>query len=141
MIPNRCPRDDVLAKENPSLTDEQQEQVVKSDPQLTQDFRTHEELATSDDHVVVRRGNHILELPAGNFVIAGAFNEFQHAEDYSDQLFQNGFQDVIVGFSSARGYYYVVVFQSESIQRARSRRDAFRQNSQLSNAWVLQVTD
>ena len=127
--------------ENPALTEEQQDQVVKSDPDLTQDFRTHEELADSDDHVVVKRGNHILELPAGNFVIAGAFSEFQHAEDFSDKLFQDGFQDVIVGFSSARGYYYVVVFQSGSIQQARSRRDTYRQNSQLSSAWVLQVTE
>ena len=130
-----------VIKENPALTEQQQEQVAKSDPELTQDFRTHEELATSDDHVVVKRGSHILELPAGNFVIAGAFNEFQHAEDYSDDLFESGFQDVIVGFSSARGYYYVVVYRSGNIEQARARRDVFRGTSQLQNAWVLQVTD
>ena len=127
--------------ENPAFTEEQQEQVAKSDPDLTKDFRTHEELATSNDHVTVRRGSHILELPAGNFVIAGAFSEFQHAEDYSDELFQNGFQDVIVGYSSARGYYYVVVYQSGNIQQARSRRDTFRKNPLLQNAWVLEVTE
>ena len=127
--------------ENPNFTEEEQEQVAKSDPELTQDFRTEEELATSDDYVTVKRGNHILELPDGNFVIAGAFDDFQHAEDYSDKLFQAGFQDAIVGYSSARGYYYVVVYQSGNIQQARARRDAFRKNPELSNAWVLQVTE
>lgn len=126
---------------NPDLTDEHHEEVAKGDPGLTQDFRTHEELATSDDHVVVKRGDHLLELPAGNFVIAGAFSEFQHAEDFSDELFQAGYHDTIVGYVSARGYYYVVVYESGNVAQARTKRDEFRKNSKLSKAWVLQVKD
>jgi len=126
---------------NPNLTEEHHEEIEKGDPELTQDFRTHDELAASDDHVVVRRGNHLLELPAGNFVIAGAFSEFQHAEDYSDKLFQDGYRDTMVGFSSARGYYYVVVYQSGNVSQARAKRDDFRQTEELSKAWVLQVKE
>ncbi|MEM0939052.1 MAG: PorP/SprF family type IX secretion system membrane protein [Bacteroidota bacterium] len=125
----------------PALTKDQYEEIEKGDPELTQDFRTHEELATADDQLVVKRGSHLLELPTGNFVIAGAFNQFQNAQNYSDLLFQQGFHDALVGFSSARGYYYVVVFESGNIEQARARRDNFRKRPQLSKAWVLQVTN
>lgn len=127
--------------DNPGLTEEHHEEVAKGDPGLTKDFRTHEELGQSDDHAVVRRGTHLLELPPGNFVIAGAFSEFQHAEDYSDELFQDGFHDTIVGFSSARGYYYVVVYESGNITQVRAKRDEFRKLPKLSKAWVLQVKE
>ncbi|WP_436516176.1 PorP/SprF family type IX secretion system membrane protein [Ekhidna sp. To15] len=127
--------------DNPELTEEHHDEVAKGDPQLTQDFRTHEELGASDDHMVTKRGNHLLELPAGNYVIAGAFEVFQHAEDYSDELFQMGFHDTIVGFNSGRGYYYVVVYESGSLNQTRSKRDEFRKIPKLSKAWVLQVTE
>ena len=126
---------------NPELTEEHHEQVAKGDPELTQDFRTHEELGTSNDHVVTKRGNHLLELPVGNYVIAGAFSVFQHAEDYSDELFQLGYHDTLVGFNSGRGYYYVVIYESGSIDQTRKRRDEFRKIPKLSKAWVLQVTE
>ena len=131
---------DIIAT-TPELTEDQHEAIEKADPTLTQDFRTHEELASSDDHVTVKRGNHLLELPTGNFVISGAFSQFEHAQNHSDNLFQQGYQDAIVGFSSARGYYYVVVYQSGNVEQARSKRDEFRKLPQLSKAWVLQVTD
>ncbi len=117
------------------------EERERGNPTLTQDFRTHEELGASNQPLIVKRGNHLLELPSGNFVIAGAFEVFDHAETYSDQLFEKGFHDTIVGYLSARGYYYVVVFQSNNIGRARARRDEMRQLPELSKAWVLQVTE
>ncbi len=126
---------------NPDLTEEHHDEVAKGDPELTQDFRTHDELGSSDDHMVTKRGNHLLELPAGNYVIAGAFEVFEHAEDYSDELFQMGFHDTIVGFNSGRGYYYVVVYESGSLNQTRSKRDEFRKIPKLSKAWVLQVTE
>lgn len=126
---------------NPELTEVEQAEVAKGDPALTEDFRTHEDLATSNDHVTVKRGNHLLELAVGNFVVGGAFSEFIHAEDFSDELFQQGFHDTIVGYSSARGYYYVVVFSSPDMTRARARRDEMRKSPTLSKAWVLEVTE
>lgn len=126
---------------NPELTEEHHEEIAKGDPELTQDFRTHEELGASTDHATVKRGNHLLELPAGNFVIAGAFSSFDNAEDFSDELFQRGFHDTIVGYSSARGYYYVVVHESGNIAQARAKRDEIRKLPKLSKAWVLQVKE
>lgn len=126
---------------NPEMTEQEHAEVAKGNPELTQDFRTHDDLATSDDHVVVKRGNHLLELPAGNFVIGGAFESFDRAEDLSDKLFEQGFHDAKVGYSSARGYYYVVVFQSGSVDQARARRNEMRKSPTLTKAWVLQVTE
>ncbi|MEP1033903.1 type IX secretion system membrane protein PorP/SprF [Ekhidna sp.] len=127
--------------QNPELTEEHHDEVAKGDPELTQDFRTHDELGKSDDHVVTKRGDHLLELPVGNYVIAGAFGVFQHAEDYSDELFLMGFHDTIVGYNSGRGYYYVVVNESSSLSQTRAKRDEFRKIPKLSKAWVLQVTE
>lgn len=126
---------------NPELTEAQHNEIEKGNPELTDDFRTHEELAEAQDHAVVKRGDHLLELPAGNFVIAGAFASFQHAEDYSDELFQSGFHDTIVGYSSARGYYYTVVYQSSSIEQARKRKNELSKRPKFKKAWVLQVTE
>ncbi|WP_420578523.1 type IX secretion system membrane protein PorP/SprF [Ekhidna sp.] len=126
---------------NPDLTEEQHDEVAKGDPELTDDFRTHDELGESDEPVVTRRGNHLLELPPGNYVIGGAFSVFQNAEDYSDELFQMGFHDTKVGYNSGRGYYYVVVYESGSLSQTRKKRDEFRNIPELSKAWVLQVTE
>jgi len=126
---------------NPELTEEHHDEIAKGDPELTQDFRTHEELANSDQPVVTRRGNHLLELPPGNYVISGAFSVFENAEAYSDKLFQMGFHDTKVGYNSGRGYYYVVVFESSSLSQIRKKRDEFRKIPELSKAWVLQVTE
>ncbi len=127
--------------DNPDFTEEHHEEVAKGDPELTQDFRTHEELGSSDDHVVTKRGNHLLELSVGNYVIAGAFSVFQHAQDYSDELFQLGYHDSRAGYNSGRGYYYVVIYESGNVDQTRKRRDEFRKIPKLSKAWVLQVTE
>ena len=130
-----------LITSNPQLNEDQHDQIEKSDPELTRDFRTHEELANSKDYVVTKRGNHLLEFPAGSFVIAGAFSVYEHAVNYSDELFQDGYVDAEVRYSSARGYYYVVVYQSDRLAQANARRDRLRKIPKLSKAWVLNVVE
>ena len=126
---------------NPDFTEEHHEEVAKGNPELTQDFRTHEELGTSDVPVITKRGNHLLELPSGNYVIAGAFSVFQNAQNYSDELFLLGYHDTIVGYNSGRGYYYVVIFESGNINQAIRRKNILRKKPKLSKAWILQVTE
>ena len=87
----------------------------------------------------VKRGTHFLELPLGNHVIAGAFEEFQHAEDYSDRLFQRGFHDTIVGFVSAKNLYYVVIYKSENYNTALSQRNRVITRAGLEKTWVLTI--
>ncbi|MBV6646883.1 MAG: PorP/SprF family type IX secretion system membrane protein [Cyclobacteriaceae bacterium] len=114
---------------------------AKGDPGLTQDFRTHEELAGSDQHMEAKRGSHLLELPAGNHVIAGAFESFERAENFSDALFERGFRDVIVGYLSARGYYYVVISSSNNVSTAVSEKNRIKGLRGLSKVWVLKVNE
>jgi len=130
-----------LIASGPDMTAAQYEQIAKGNPALTEDFRTHEELANSDDVVSTIRGSHLLELPVGNFVIGGAFAVFENAVNHSDRLFQNGYHDTFVGYSSARGYYYVVVYQSLNINQVKLKRDQFRKTNKLPSAWVLEVIE
>ena len=116
-------------------------EVERGDPQLTQDFRTPTELAKSDTHLEVRRGGHLLELPAGTYVVAGVFEHFENAEDFSDRLFSRGFHDVKVGYLTARGYYYVVIFQSNNLTPANTEKQRVRRMSGLSDVWVLKVNE
>ena len=87
----------------------------------------------------VKSGTHYLELPSGNHVIAGAFSEFDHAENFSDELFQRGFHDTIVGYQSEKGYYYVVLFRSASHAAAAAQRNRMRQTPGLEEVWILTV--
>ncbi len=87
----------------------------------------------------VRKGTHFLELPQGHHVIAGAFKEFEHAENYSDKMFERGFHDTIVGYQSEKGYYYVVLFRSDNNSVAIKQRNKARAYAGLNDVWILTV--
>ncbi len=109
------------------------------DPSLTNDNRTPEQLAESDTPLRVKRGNHLLELGPGNYVINGAFRTFENAENFSDTLFERGFHDVIVGYVTATGYYYVVVQKAADLKSASSRASRLRGRQGFEKTWVLSV--
>lgn len=137
--------EEVKTSEKPVQEEITQQPVVteeeKGDPALTDDFRTPEELSNSSDHLVVKKGTHMLELDAGNYVVAGVFESFQNAEDLSDQLFQRGFHETRVGYLTARGYYYVVIFQSDNLNAANTEKNRVKGKSGLSGVWVLKVNE
>lgn len=109
------------------------------DQTLTEDRRTPDQLAQSDKPLRVRSGTHMLELAPGNYVINGAFQNFSNAEEFSDKLFERGFHDVIVGYVSATGYYYVVVNKSETEALATSSANRLRGREGFEKIWVLTV--
>lgn len=117
------------------------EEEEKGDPDLTNDFRSTEELVKSDKPLEVKRGSHLLELPAGNYVVAGVFEGFQNAEDLSDELFKKGFHSTKVGYLTARGYYYVVIYQSSNLNDATLEKNKIKSKSGLSDVWVLKVNE
>ncbi len=119
----------------------EQTEVVTEDPAPATDTRTHDEIAASGEPLEVKRGNNMLELPVGNYVVAGAFESFQHAEDYSDEMFNKGYVDTIVGYSSARGYYYVVIYRSSDLQSATNEKDRVKTRSGMEKVWVLKVSE
>lgn len=104
-----------------------------------EDNRSIDELAKSDLPKTVKKGNHLLELENGNYVIAGAFQVFDHAEDYSDELFEKGYRDVIVGYITETKLYYVVIFQSQSFEKAKRQRTSLQQREGFSKIWLLTV--
>ncbi|MGB3468228.1 MAG: hypothetical protein WBA74_23280, partial [Cyclobacteriaceae bacterium] len=106
---------------------------------IVKDERTIEELINSDTPKVVKKGNHLLELQNGNYVVAGAFKVFSRAEDFSDEMFNKGYRDVIVGYISETKLYYVVVYQSQDFEKARQQRAAFQQRKGFSKIWLLTV--
>ncbi len=112
-----------------------------ADATLTTDGRSYQEIAQSEQHLEVTRGGHILELPAGNHVIGGVFDDFPTAEELSDKLFHRGLRETIVGYVSARGHYYVVVGSFSSVERAQSAKGRIQSTYSLKDAWVLKVKD
>jgi type IX secretion system PorP/SprF family membrane protein len=100
---------------------------------------SEEEITSPEGAPRVKRGTHILELPPGNHVIAGAFSEFDRAENYSDLMFQRGFHDTVVGYQSEKGYYYVVLFRSANHTDASKQRTRIRKNKGLEEVWILTV--
>ncbi|MEQ9201041.1 MAG: type IX secretion system membrane protein PorP/SprF [Cyclobacteriaceae bacterium] len=121
-----------IVEETIAVTEEQPEEEKL-------DSRTHDQLANAEDHLEVKRGNHMLELPQGNHLIGGAFNSFDLAEAYSDKLFQRGFHDTRVGYVSERGFYYVVLFQSDNMDVMKRQRNRIKNLSGLSKVWILKV--
>lgn len=83
-------------------------------------------------------GRNMLEMPAGHYVIVGAFSNFDNAQKFSDQLLDSGFFTQ-VGYHSPKNLYYVQIFSSQSLDQAKNERNRLRKSPILSNAWVLTI--
>ncbi len=88
--------------------------------------------------VIVKRGDHRLELPLGHYVIVGAFSQLENAQNYSDRLFQMGFKGSF-GYLTEKQLYYVHLLLTDTPEKARAERDRLRQNSLFREAWYLWV--
>ena len=87
----------------------------------------------------VVKGNHLLELDQGYYVIVGVFNSYEKSENYSDWLFEQGFY-TRYGYSSQTSYYYVYIYYSLSDATAAEQEKArINEKSMFNNAWVLTV--
>lgn len=87
----------------------------------------------------VTKGDHLLELNKGNYVVVGTFSSYRDAEDYSDALFIKGFYTKF-GYISQTKIYYVYIFESEELEEANDTSERFTQiGAQFRENWVLQV--
>jgi type IX secretion system PorP/SprF family membrane protein len=87
----------------------------------------------------VVKGNHLLELETGNYVVVGTFGSYRDAEEYSDQLFIKGFYTKF-GYISQTKIYYVYIFESDDLSEAEDTSERFNTiGAQLRENWVLQV--
>ncbi len=90
--------------------------------------------------VILKRGNHILEMPKGHYVIIGAFRYHENAENYSDYIFNKGY-DNNYGFNSEAGLFYVIYYKGKTPSETRQVRDEIRKNRLFSDAWYLMVEE
>jgi len=87
----------------------------------------------------VLKGDHLLELEKGNYVVVGTFGSYRDAEEHSDQLFIKGFYTKF-GYISQTKIYYVYIFESDDLQEANDTSDRFNAiGAQFRENWVLQV--
>ncbi len=117
------------------------QETPKSNPVVVDDIKSHEEYSKNNEVQVAKRGNNLLELDASNYVVAGVYKNYQNAEDESDRLFQRGLHDTKVGYLSASGYYYVVIFESSDIKKVTSAKNRMKNIQGLSKVWVLTVNE
>ncbi|MEQ9379131.1 MAG: PorP/SprF family type IX secretion system membrane protein [Imperialibacter sp.] len=85
-----------------------------------------------------RSGRNLLEMAPGNYVIVGAFANFDNAQNYSDTLLDEGYFTQ-VGYHSPKNLYYVQIYSSQSLPQAEKERDRLRKSPTLSKAWVYTV--
>ncbi|MGK7392348.1 MAG: PorP/SprF family type IX secretion system membrane protein [Candidatus Cyclobacteriaceae bacterium M2_1C_046] len=116
----------------PEETKKEEQPVVEEKPDVTP--------APEERRVVVKRGDHLLELEEGNYVVVGAFSSYENAERFSDQLFAKGYPTKF-GFTTEKNLWYVYLFRSGDLSQARQERDRIRQNKLFSKAWVLSVEE
>lgn len=129
-----------LAEEKRLKEERQQQQQMQQRQQQEQQESGKNliEEQFTNERVVVKRGGHLLELEQGEYVVVGAFNSYEGAEEYSDELFFKGYQTRF-GYISERGEWYVYIFKSEDINKAKQERDKYRKIGAFTKAWVLSV--
>jgi hypothetical protein len=87
----------------------------------------------------VNKGDHLLELDPGNYVVVGTFRSYKEAEEYTDRLFMQGFYTKF-GFVSQTKIYYVYIFESDDLQETKDTSERFGQiGAQFNENYVLQV--
>lgn len=132
--------DERIAKEQTSKEEqpvEKEEPVVEETPVKQDDQNLIEEQYT-DERVIVQRGNHLLELEPGEYVVVGAFSSYENAEKFSDELFFKGYQTRF-GYITGKKLWYVYILKADDIQKARQERDKFRKTPLFRKAWVISV--
>jgi hypothetical protein len=91
---------------------------------------------------VVKKGIHEDELNVSHYVIVGAFKLRENAQQYSDLLKEQGY-DNSFGYVTDKNVYHVYVFESSDLEKTRTVRDQFRKLSgfQFGQSWVLTVKE
>ena len=82
--------------------------------------------------------DHPLEMKGGTYIIAGTFSQRPNADRLAQQLAQQGY-GTHVGYNTAKGYYYVSLFESDDIEQAKKRLHRVRGNESLKKAWILVI--
>lgn len=82
--------------------------------------------------------NHPLEMKGGTYIIAGTFSQRPYADRLAQKLARQGY-GTKVGYNTAKGYYYVSLFESADLDDTKKRLYRARSNPALEKAWILVI--
>lgn len=122
---------------------------VRADSTTTKELKWHDALTDTPDHAELPPNTHrrvpgnILELPAGHHVVAGEFDTYEEAEDYSDKIFEMGFHGSLVGHleSLEDKKYVVVVHKGATMGIAMEEQEKWSQRKNLNHVYILNVVE
>tara|TARA_X000001036_G_scaffold428456_1_gene458286 strand:+ start:122 stop:1816 length:1695 start_codon:yes stop_codon:yes gene_type:complete len=117
-----------------SIPETQEESAEKITEEIVPEEIVPEEIIPEVEEVV--KGNHLLELPEGVYLIAGVFEFYENANQFSDQLFLKGYHETLVGFVSEKGYYYVVIYRSDSLTKVKSKLLRENKKKNMDEIWI-----
>ncbi|MEJ0034250.1 MAG: PorP/SprF family type IX secretion system membrane protein [Bacteroidota bacterium] len=120
-------KEPVVTKQQPTVDTTKTQPVVVQEP------------VKPERHEFVQRVRNKNDLPAGTYVIVGAFRSEANAKKFSNELVDMEFADANYGFISARNLWYVYLDNDPDVNQARGKRDQARQEHNFKDAWILTV--
>ncbi|MEP2026856.1 MAG: type IX secretion system membrane protein PorP/SprF [Reichenbachiella sp.] len=122
---------------------------TRADSTRTKELKWHDALTDTPDHAELPPNTHrrvpgnILELPAGHHVVAGEFDSYEEAEDYSDKIFEMGFHGSLVGHleSLEDKKYVVVVHKGATMGIAEEEQEKWSKRKNLNHVYILNVVE
>jgi type IX secretion system PorP/SprF family membrane protein len=120
---------------------EKEPAVVQQQPAVdtTKTKAVAQEPVKPERHEFVQRVRNKNDLPAGTYVIVGAFRSEANAKKFSNELVDMEYGDANYGFISARNLWYVYLDYDKEVNVARTKRDQARQEHNFKDAWILTV--
>ena len=133
-----------VKKEEPKKVPEKEKVVVKEEPQQQKPAVDTVKVVTPEPpkperHEFVTRVRNRNDLPAGTYVIVGAFRSEANARKFSGELIDMEYGDANYGFITARNLWYVYLGYSAEVNDARTKRDQARLEHNFKDAWILTV--
>jgi len=134
------PEEEITFDEFEELTSEDAVDDSSIEPELDEFIEpTLDDAGKYIGPTTVVKGDHLLELEKGNYVVVGTFGTYRESEEYSDRLFMQGFYTKF-GYISQTKIYYVYIFESDDLQETNDTSERFGQiGAQFNENWVLQV--
>ena len=127
--------DAIIAKA--TMKPDVQEEVIAEAPEevVVEEVAPEEEVYIEE----VVKGNHLLELPEGVYIVAGVFEIYENADKFSDELFLKGYHEALVGYVSEKGFYYTVIYRSENVADLKSKLFRERKKRGMDKIWIKMI--
>lgn len=123
---------DSIAQAEQALAAEQAQQQLQQQQEQQSQAPEH--------HETVQRVTTENELPAGNYVIVGAFSAKANAARFAQENVKLGYFSNY-GHLTRKNLWYVYVYTNSDINVTRTQRDKYRDVKRFKDAWLLTVEE